>query len=229
MTTRVARLTVLLALAWCSGGPALTHAQSPQAAPFALEVIYAQPASVAGGLLPSSLRDPEGSASDQWAWDAFVLSVPRSISEIRWRGGYDPALLGSGGPVVVFVISIHASIPGGSQPDVTSAPLARYELSDNAGETPVGLVNGGPLYDYGFVLPVGLQLSAGKYWVQIEAYQAGAPDWALAAATGGDGYHFRRLASDGFSYQTALGDAAFAVLGPAIGPYVVALPLVFGS
>lgn len=190
-----------------------------------LTILYSQPPSLAGGLLHSSLRDPEGSATDQWAWDGFMLGSTHAITEVRWRGGYDPVRLGSGGPVADFTVSFYASIPSGIQPDISKPPLVHYEVGGNASETPAGVLGGVQTYDYNYTLPVPFQAAAGtKYWLQIEAYQPGAPDWGLAAATGGDGQYFRRLAGDGYNYQIARGDAAFALVGPGMDGYVLYLP-----
>ena len=88
-------------------------------------------------LLLSSLRDPDGSATDQWVWDEFTLGWTQAITEVQWRGGYDPARLGSGGPVFDFTVAIYASIPSGLQPDLVAAspgPLrGRRQRQRNAG------------------------------------------------------------------------------------------------
>ncbi len=119
---------------------------SHQAAPAA--VIYSQPPSPSGGLLPSSLRDPDGSATDQWVWDGFTLGWTQDITEVQWRGGYNPAMLGSGGPVFDFTVAIYASIPSGLQPDLAQPPLVRYEVGGNANQTPAEVLGGVQTYDY---------------------------------------------------------------------------------
>ena len=121
--------------------------------------------------------------------------------------------------------SIYASIPSGIQPDISQPPLVHYEVGGNANETPAEVLGGVQTYDYRYALPAPFQAAAGtKYWVQIEAYQPGAPDWGLAAATGGDGQYFRRLEGDGFNYQIARGDAAFTLVGPGADGYRLYLP-----
>ncbi len=230
------RAAVVLVIAACaSWGFAATNAQAPRPvsqssgnagglAPTA--VIYSQPPSPSGGLLPSSLRDPNGSPTDQWVWDGFTFGWTQDITEVQWRGGYDPAWLGSGGPVFNFTVAIYASIPSGAQPDLAQPPLVRYEVGGNANETPAAVLGGVQTYDYHYVLPIPFTAAAGtKYWVQIEAYQSGAPDWGLAKATGGDGQYFRRIA--GPTYQIIAGDAAFALLGPLTAtPTATATPTV---
>ncbi len=177
-------------------------------------VVYSQPPRPAGGLFQSSLRDPDGSASDQWAWDDFTLGWSQTITEVQWRGGYDPAKLGSGGRVVDFTVAIYPSNLTGFEPDVTRPPLVDYQIGGNAGEAAAAVLGGVQTYDYRFTLPVPFQAAAGtKYWVQIEALQGGAPDWGLSRATGGDGHYFRKLADEGI-YQHATGDTAFTLLGP---------------
>jgi hypothetical protein len=88
----------------------------------------------------------------------------------------------------------------------------------DANETPAEVLGGVQTYDYRYALPTPFQAAAGtKYWVQIEAYQSGAPDWGLSKASEGDGYYFR---TDGYIYQIVAGDAAFALLGPGYKLYL---------
>ena len=86
MFVRAIRAAVVLVVsAGAFGGLAATGAQAPYpisqssgnvgALAQAAVVVYSQPPSPAGGLLPSSLRDPDGSATDQWAWDGFTLAL----------------------------------------------------------------------------------------------------------------------------------------------------------
>jgi hypothetical protein len=188
-------------------------------------VVYSQPPNSSGKLLQSSLRDPDGSAIDQWVWDDFTLGWTQTITEVRWRGGYDPARLGSGGPVVDFTLAIYPSNPTGVEPDVAHPPLVHYQLGGNAGETPAQILGGVQTYDYHYTLPVPFQAAAGtKYWVQIEALQGGVPDWGLSAGTGGDGHYFRKLADEGI-YQHVSGDAAFTLFGPPA--HVLFLPFLY--
>ena len=191
-------------------------------------VVYSQLPSPGGGLLQSSLRDPDGSATDQWAWDGFQFGWTQTITEVRWRGGYDPARLGSGGPVFDFTVDIYASIPGGTQPDISHPPLVHYDVGGNADETPADVLGGVQTYDYRFLLPAPFQAVAGaKYWVQIEAFQSGAPDWGFVKGTGGDGQYFRRLAGGGgYIYQLAPGDAAYTLLAPRLEGPKLYLPMV---
>lgn len=177
-------------------------------------VIYSQSPNAAGGLYASSRLDPDGNDNDQYIWDNFSLQSGASISEIVWQGGYNPAMAGSGGPVADFSVAVYASL-GGSQPDMSTPPLFEYRTGGNAGETPAGVYGGTQMYEYGFTLPAPFQANAGTYyWVQIEAYQNGVPDWGVAAGAGGEGRHFRRMTNgvDMF-YQIVSGDAAFTLIG----------------
>ena len=181
------------------------------------DVIYSQPPSPGGGLFPSS-RNPGGTDYDQYVWDNFTLQASPgiTITDVQWRGGYQSG----SGTVTDFTVAIYPSIAGGSQPDVTHAPLVQYQTGDSAGETLAGTVGGIAMYDYHFTLPTAFQATAGtKYWVQIEASQNGIPDWGLAVGTGGDGKHFRGMAVVGdIHYDASAGDAAFTLLGPAVVP-----------
>lgn len=225
MFSRVYRTAaVLLVAASMLWGILAAHAQAPHntsqslgganAFPSTAVVVYSQPPFSGGGLFQSSLRDPDGSAIDQWVWDDFTLGWTQTITEVEWRGGYDPARLGSGGPVVGFTLAIYPTNLTGFEPDVAHPPLEEYQLGDNAGETAAGVLGGVQTYVYRYTLPVPFQAVAGtKYWVQIEALQRGSPDWGLSKGTGGDGHYFRKLADEGI-YQRVTGDTAFALLGP---------------
>ncbi|MCL7453707.1 MAG: cupredoxin domain-containing protein [Anaerolineae bacterium] len=182
-------------------------------------VIYSQPPKPSGELLPSSWRAPDGSDTDRFVWENFGFENAQTISELRWRGGYDPAKQGSGGPAQEFTIDIYQSIPAGSEPDLAIAPLVHYRIEGNAGETPSEVLAGVQTYDYRFTLPVPFEADAATtYWLQVEAFQSGDPDWGLLAGSGtlGDGRHFRGTA-DGYYYQLVLEDAAIEFLAPVVG------------
>lgn len=175
---------------------------------------YRQSPDSSGRLFQSSRWGSEGSDYDAFVWDSFELKANQMIREIVWQGGYDPNKARSGGPVTEFQITFCASIPAGTQPNVVNSPLAEYVTDGKAGETPAGPRGGTQTFEYRFVLPTPFAAEAGKkYWIQIEAVQQGIPTWGLAAATGGDGRHFRRVAGVGdFTYQSALGDASFSLV-----------------
>ena len=193
-------------------------------------VVYTQPHAGTDKLLQSSWWEPDGGDWDQYVWDNFKFPTAQTVTAIRWRGGYDPTRFGRGGPVLDFSVAIYPSIAAQVEPDIVNPPLVRYRTGDNAGETAVGVFGTTTLYDYQFTLPRPFQAEAGvKYWVQIEAYQHGIPDWGLAAGTGGDGGYFRRIAGMGDAfYQRVSGDAAFSLLGPTpdAPQYPLFLPLI---
>jgi hypothetical protein len=181
-------------------------------------VIYSQPPKAGGGLLPTSLRDPGGSDLDRVVWDNIGFENAQTIGEVRWRGGYDPAGKGAGGPVHDFTIEIFQSIPAGSEPDLAVAPFVHYRVGGNAEETPAEVLGGVQTYSYRFELPEPFEAAAATtYWIQIEAFQAGVPDWGISVGTGtlGDGRHFRGTA-DGYYYQLVLEDAAIELLSPVV-------------
>ena len=187
------------------------------------EAIYMQLPAANGGAIQSSWYNPNnnqaGSDSDQWVWDGFRLTTTRSISEVDWRGGYDPSRLGLGGPVTDFTVAIYSSIPAEIQPDLTAPPLAQFDVGGNAGQTLAGTFGGMAVYDYKFILPTPFQATAGtKYWLQIEASQGGyPPDWGIALGTGGDGQHFRKIPLGGdYAYQIISGDAVFTLQATAV-------------
>jgi hypothetical protein len=188
-------------------------------------VVYSQPQDADGGLILSSWREPSGSDTDHWVWENFGFENPQTISEVRWRGAYDPSLRGSGGPVVNFTVDFYTSIPANSEPWLGAAPMAHYKLGNNAGETPAAVVNGVQTYEYRFVLPAPYPFDAATtYWIQIEAFQLGDPDWALCAGSGtlGDGRHFRASGNRraGYYNQLVLDDVSLDFVAPVIGGQV---------
>jgi hypothetical protein len=182
-------------------------------------LVFSQPPNPDGGLIPSSERVPKGRGTNQWAWENFSFETVQTITEVRWRGAYDPARRGSGGPVRDFKVDIYPSIPVGSEPDVASGPLIRYEVGGDANETAAEKVGDVQMYDYSYTLEVPFEAAAfTPYWVQIEAIQSGNPDWALSKGTRGDSQHFRRMLGDSSNiYQYAPGDAALDLLAPGSG------------
>ena len=183
-------------------------------------VVFEQPHNGTGTLLTSSRYQPNGTDYDQFVWDSFSVPSAQAVTEIRWRGGYDPQMAYWGGDIVNFRVSIYESTPGLSQPHLgpgypgTPATLVAYDTGNQAGETAAGTFGGVPMFDYRFVLPTVFQAQAGKlYWVQIEAeFANGLPYWGFAAATG-TGSHFRRIAGQAdFYFQYAPGDAAFSII-----------------
>jgi hypothetical protein len=176
--------------------------------------VYNQPVSSIGGLYQSSRLNSNGSDYDQYVWDDFTIQSTTSISEIHWTGAYDPVKFGAGGKVLDFSVAFYTSIASGSQPDLSTGKVVEYHTNGIANEIVADSLAGVRYYSYSFVLPALFIATAGtKYWVQIEAFQQGVPDWGLAAATGGKGAYFRRTANAGdIFYQAAAGDAAFSLV-----------------
>jgi len=177
-------------------------------------IIYEQPPNPSGGLFLSSWLSPGESNYDEYVWDNFTLASGQVITEVQWRGGYDPAKAGSGGPVLDFTVAIYLSTIAGA-PDLVNPAPVQYQTGGNAGQTLAGTFGGVTMYDYVFTLPAPFYAAAGtKYWVYIVAVQQGNPDWGLAVGTGGDGIHYRKIHILGYTYQWIPGDAAFKLLGP---------------
>ncbi len=158
-------------------------------------VVYSQPPAAAGGLIPSSRVDPDGSNGDVYAYDSFVLAADTAIREVRWRGGY--AAGGAYGMATNFRLTFYASTANNTQPlanspDTPEVFLADFLVGGNAGEAAAGSVGGVAMYDYAYVLPTAFPATAGvTYWLRIEAYQAALADWGIASGTGGNGSYYR--------------------------------------
>lgn len=168
-------------------------------------VILSQPSKSGGGLIPASWRVPDGSDNDRSIWESFMFETEQTITELRWRGGYDPAKGGSGGPVLNFTVDIYESISTGSEPNLAVAPLVHYVVKDNAGEKQADVLGGVQTYEYRFVLPAPFTAAVLKpYWVQIVAFQSGDPDWGFSVGSLGDGRHFRLSGSPGGGYYHQL-------------------------
>ncbi len=183
-------------------------------------VVLSQPPKSSGGLLPSSWRQPGGSDSDRSIWESFMFETDQTITELRWRGGYDPAKAGSGGPVSNFTVDIYPAIPTGSEPNTAVAPLVHYEVGNNAGESPAEALGGVQTYEYRFGLPVPFAAAAlTPYWVQIVAFQSGDPDWGFSVGSLGDGRHFRLSGApgEGYYHQLVPEDVALEVVAPGEG------------
>lgn len=157
-------------------------------------VVFEQPPNPAGGLIPSSWVDPDGSDADMYCYDSFIMPSDQVITAVRWRGGY---IYGAPyGRVFDFTLTFYESIAGGSQPHCGNPQLpefylAFYDVGGIAGETYAGTFGGIPMYDYYFALPTPFPVPANtKDWLRVEASQPTYPDWGIAVGTGGDGQHF---------------------------------------
>jgi hypothetical protein len=159
--------------------------------------VFAQYPTPGGGINASAWVTPDGSDSDMYAWDGFILSETQTITEVTWQGGYK--YNGQYGKAVDFRISFFDSIPGGSSPVITALPehesqetvIATFHTNGNAGEWPAGVSGGVSMYTYKYTLKTPVTLQGGvKYWFRVVASQPSPyPDWGMA--TGGTGSHFK--------------------------------------
>ncbi|MBI1189213.1 MAG: hypothetical protein GC200_00815 [Tepidisphaera sp.] len=186
-------------------------------------VVFQRPPSpTSGTVLTSAYWNPDGSDLDTYAWDDFLLPAAANITEIQFRGG-NFAGGSTGTNVVSFDISIWASIPAGSQPDIggiSGGRLAHYTISGNANETFAGNVGGTNFYDYHATLPHAFAAAANtRYWIEIVAWQNGSPVWGFAPGTGGNGQHFvRAIAVTGdYQFYFTSGDLNFTLIGTPVG------------
>ena len=79
-------------------------------------IVFEQPHDGSGTLHHSSRYQPNGTDYDQFVWDAFSVPTAQAVTEIRWRGGYNPGWATFAGQIANFHVSIYGSIPGLSQP-----------------------------------------------------------------------------------------------------------------
>lgn len=188
-------------------------------------VIFEYPPDPAGGMGMSSWFPPNGSDNDIWSYEKFVLPTSVPITEVRWRGGYQPAGYGQ---LTDFTVTFFASTaPNGFSPDCGlpgefEVYLAKYQVGGLAGQTYAGSFGGVAMYDYQFTLPTPFQATAGvTYWIRVEGETAGQPFWGVAAGTGGNGAHvefstgtsvFLSWPHDlAISLYTTVGDPVYAV------------------
>jgi len=187
-------------------------------------IVFSRPPNGTGTLIVSSWVDPDGSDSDMYAYDSFIVGSSVAITEVQWSGGY---VYGAPyGRVTDFTITFFDSIGGGSQPlvgnpqleDTSPVYLVKHWVGSNAGEAPSGCL---AMCDYSFVLPTPFLATAGtKYWLRIEASQPAYPDWGIAAGTYEDGHYFRF--STGLAmFQFIPGDTAFTLLGSDAPTYTI--------
>jgi hypothetical protein len=183
-------------------------------------VVFEQAHDGSGTLHHSSRYQANGTDYDQFVWDSFSVPTAQAVTEIRWRGGYNPGWAYWAGQIANFHVSIYASVPGLLQPFLgpgyphTPATLIAYDTGDKAGETSTGVFGGVGMFDYHFTLPTPFQAAADTvYWVQIEAeFVNGIPSWGFANGTP-NGSHFRRIPNQAdYYFQNAPGNAAFGIV-----------------
>lgn len=183
-------------------------------------VVFEQAHDGSGTLHHSSRYQPNGTDYDQFVWDSFSVPSAQAVTEIRWRGGYNPGWAYWDGQIANFHVSIYASIPGNSQPFLgpgypnTPATLIAYDTGNTAGEASAGVFDGVEMFDYHFTLPTPFQAAANTvYWVQVEAeFVNGIPSWGFANGSPNDS-HFRRIPNQAdYYFQNAPGNAAFGII-----------------
>ncbi len=183
-------------------------------------VVFEQAHDGSGTLHHSSRYQPDGTDYDQFVWDSFSVTNAQAVTEIRWRGGYNPGSAYWAGQIANFHVSIYASIPGLAQPFLgpgyphTPATLIAYDTGNKAGETSAGVFGGVEMFDYHFTLPTPFQAAANTvYWVQIEAeFVNGIPSWGFANGAP-NGSHFRRIPNQAdYYFQIAPGNAALGIV-----------------
>lgn len=211
-----------------SGVPFLVGSAGARWLAAAAGPIFSQPPDPNGGCYIASENENN---YDQYVWDDFTLASTQIITEIHWRGAYDPALIFFHQPLDHFTIAVYPSAAGVSEPAVSSVPLREYQVLGNAGETPAGTFGGVVMYDYTFVLPSPFLASGGTmYWVYLEGNTPGIPpDWCIAKGLGGDSQHFHGSigVGGGRHFDFRAGDTAFTFWGPLLNAPPIYLPLVF--
>lgn len=176
-----------------------------------------------------------GNDYDRFVWDNLTLPDSHTITEIQWRGGYDPYVEfgGYGRPVADFCITISTTA------GPIGGPIAFYDFDTgigNAGETFVGSYYAGmygptSVYDYDYVLPTPFTVTGGtEYWISIQAFQSGVPDWGPSVASGPDDQHVGSYinVAGGTNWHTFTGDTAFTLIGPVPEPGTAALLIAGG-
>jgi len=233
MFSREFRAAAALALAASMlSGLAIAHAQAPRLwrRPLRRPALLRRPlsstasAQPTGGLLHSSLRDPDGSATDQWTWDDFVLGSAQTISEVRWRR-LRPGQAGLRRSV--WISRGHLSSNAAAAYRISPPPLAHYELGSNAARRRRG-VGGVQTYDYGFVLPTPFKRLPDEVWSRSRRGSQARPT-GLAKATGGNGHHFEKVKTTVASSIGWLPRRGLHVLAPGVATQRLYLPLLLRS
>jgi len=178
-------------------------------------ILYDQMTNPGTTILTSSWVPPNGTDSDTYAWDNFLLPTQSTIREVWWIGG--------GSPVSGFTVRFYTGLAAAPdlQPTITALPeeetpadyLKGYRFDTNANETPIG----GGLNQYHVVLPTTLDLPGNKvFWIKIEGDTVGFPTWGLARATHGRDEHYFRYITGAHMFFNGTGSEAFQLRGDAV-------------
>ncbi len=155
------------------------------------EILFDQMTNPSNTIIPSSWVTPDGSDSDSYAWDNFLLPSDSTINEVWWVGG--------GGTITGLTIRFYTGLAGypDYQPTITALPeseqstdyLKGYRFTGNGNETPIP---GTSLYQYHVTLPTPLSLPGNTvFWIKIEGDMVTYPSWGVAMSTHGrDNRHF---------------------------------------
>jgi hypothetical protein len=184
-------------------------------------MVFELPPDPAGGVGHSSWFPPDGSDNDIYSYEKFLLDSSVPITEVRWRGGYQPAGFGQ---LTDFTVTFMASTaPNGFYPDCGipgefEVYLVKYQVGGLAGQTYAGSFGGVAMYDYQYTLPQPFQATAGvTYWIRIEGETAGQPFWGVASGTGGNGSHIE-YATGTTMFSNWPHDLAFSLHTNAVDP-----------
>lgn len=177
------------------------------------DILFDQMTNPVQPLIISSWFPPDGSDSDGYAYDNFLMPADASIREVWWIGG--------GATVTRFTVRFYtglASSPDHS-PTITALPesersadyLKGYTFNGNANQTSIP---GSSLFQYHVVLPTALRLPGDTvFWVKIEADVPGFPSWGLATASHGRDNHHVGFWTGGHMFYQGSGSEAFQLRG----------------
>lgn len=180
-------------------------------------VLFDQMTSPSSTIIPSSWVAPDGTDSDTYSWDNFLLPQNSTVNEVWWVGG--------GGTPTRLTVRFYTGLAAAPdlQPTISSLPEEETEANYMRGYTFTSPASwnetdfGGGLKQYHVTLPTALDLAGNTvYWLKIEADVAGFPSWGLATATHGrDARHFRYITGM-HMFQGVSGSEAFQLRGTAV-------------
>jgi hypothetical protein len=146
---------------------------------YSTELLYDQPAGLAGGGVAS--QNAPNSFGDQYtAFDNFSLLTGASITGVQWQGSYSSMPISLITQFQILFLADNGGLPGGV--------LRAYDIPGNAGETFVGTSVGFFEYSYTLNLPTAFGANANtQYWLSIQPTVDFPPQWFWREGTGGDG------------------------------------------
>lgn len=177
------------------------------------DILFDQMTNPSNTIIPSSWVTPDGSDSDAYAWDNFLLPSDSTINEVWWVGG--------GGTITGLTIRFYTGLAGypDYQPTISALPeserstdyLKGYRFTGNGNQTPIA---GSSLYQYHVTLPTTLSLPGNTvYWIKIEGDMLTYPSWGVAMSTHGrDNRHFAYF-TGAHQFFAITGSEAFQLRG----------------